>query len=352
MHFHSSSRRKEMKKKDLLITAFAFCFIVFFSFSFVSGAKAETINLTYSNFFPPTHGHAIAGANMIKEIEKRTNGRVKISYFPGGTLTKPAVCYDGVVKGISDIGQSCFAYTRGKFPVMEAVDLPFGYKSGRVATKVAYEFYKRMRPEELKDVKVLVIHAHGPGILAAKKDVHSLADLKGMKIRTTGLAAKLAEYLGAVPVAMPQNQAYEALQKGVVEGTFCPIEVLKGWKQGEVVDYVIETGSLGYTTAMYVVMNKQKYESLPPDIQKVFDEVGEEWVGVHGEVWNKIDSEGYKFVVELGKKIHGLSAAEEKKWVQSINPIILEYQKRIEEKGLPGRKAVSLLRELVAEYNK
>lgn len=341
-----------MKNKGLLVTLFFFCFALSLSFTFASAGKAETINLTYSNFFPPTHGHAIAGANMIKEIEKRTNGRVKISYFPGGTLTKPAVCYDGVVKGISDIGQSCFAYTRGKFPVMEAVDLPFGYKSGKVATRVAYEFYKKMMPEELNDVKVLVVHAHGPGILAAKKDVHTLEDLQGMKIRTTGLAAKLAKYLGAAPVAMPQNQAYEALQKGVVEGTFCPIETLKGWKQGEVIDYVIESEALGYTTAMFVVMNKDKYNSLPPDIQKVFDEVGEEWVDVHGEVWNTADKAGYEFVVDLGKEIHGLSPSEEERWIQSINPIIVEYQTRMEEKGLPGRKAVSVLRELVAEYNK
>ncbi|MBW2005903.1 MAG: TRAP transporter substrate-binding protein [Deltaproteobacteria bacterium] len=341
-----------MKKRGLLTTLFVVCFLFSLTFVLVPSAEAKTINLTYSNFFPPTHGHAIQGANMIKEIEKRTNGRVKISYFPGGTLTKPRVCYDGVVKGISDIGMSCFAYTRGKFPVMEAVDLPFGYKNGKVATRVAYEFYKKMNPKELQDVKVLVIHAHGPGILAAKKDVNSLNDIKGMKIRCTGLAAKLAKYLGAAPVAMPQNQAYEALQKGVVEGTFCPIETLKGWKQGEVIDHVIETKALGYTTAMFVVMNKKKYESLPPDIKKVFDEVGEEWVDVHGDVWDYADRAGLKFVIELGKNIHGLSPAQEKKWMQSINPIILEYQTKMEEKGLHGKKAVKILKDLVAKYNK
>ncbi|MBW1715504.1 MAG: TRAP transporter substrate-binding protein [Deltaproteobacteria bacterium] len=339
-----------MKKKGLLSLLFVLCFFVSLTIVSVPAIEAKTINLTYSNFFPPTHGHAIQGANMIKEIEKRTNGRVKISYFPGGTLTKPRVCYDGVVKGISDIGMSCFAYTRGKFPVMEAVDLPFGYKSGKVATRVAWAYYKRMRPKELRDVKVLVIHAHGPGILAARKDVNSLDDIKGMKIRCTGLSSKIAKYLGAAPVAMPQNQAYEALQKGVVEGTFCPIEVLKGWKQGEVIDYVIETKALGYTTAMFVVMNKKKYESLPPDIQRVFDEVGEEWVNVHGDVWDSADRAGLKFVIELGKKIHGLSPAQEKLWLQSISPIIIEYQAKMKKKGLPAKKAVKVLRELIAKY--
>jgi len=337
-----------MKKNGLLTLLFVSCFLVSLTIVSVPGIEAKTINLTYSNFFPPTHGHGIQGANMAKEIEKRTNGRVKISYFPGGTLTKPRVCYDGVVKGISDLGMSCFAYTRGKFPVMEAVDLPFGYKSGKVATKVAWEYYKRMRPKELRDVKVLVIHAHGPGILAARKDVNSLDDIKGMKIRCTGLSSKLAKYLGAAPVAIPQPGAYEALQKGVVEGTFCPIEVLKGWKQGEVIDYVIETKALGYSTAMFVVMNKKKYESLPPDIQRVFDEVGEEWVDVHGDVWDSADRAGLKFVIELGKKIHGLSPAQEKLWLQSISPIIIEYQAKMEKKGLPAKKAVKVLRELIA----
>lgn len=340
-----------MNKKGLIFSFMVFGLALQLVFAFPSLAQ-DTIKLTYSVFFPPTHGHAKAAVAMAKEIEKRTNGRVKITVYAGGALTKPRVTYDGVIKGISDLGMSVFAYTRGRFPIMEAIDLPFGYPNGRVATKVAWEFYKRMKPKELDDVKVLVIHAHGPGILAAKKDVNSLADLKGMKIRCTGLSAKIAKALGAVPVAMPQNQAYEALQKGVVEGTFCPIEVLKGWKQGEVIEYVIETAATGYTTAMFVVMNKQKYEALPPDIQKVFEEVGAEWVDVHGKVWDDADVAGRKFVEQLGRKIHKLPPDEEKKWVAAVQPIIDDYIKKMEKKGLPGEKAVNLIRELLARYSK
>jgi TRAP-type C4-dicarboxylate transport system substrate-binding protein len=341
-----------MKKERLLSVVCVFCLCLSLISVFVPSVWAETINLTFSVFFPPTHPHAIASMDMAKEIEKRTNGKVKITVFPGGTLTKAPVCYDGVVTGISDMGHSVFAYTRGRFPIMEAVDLPLGYPNGKVATRTAYEFYKVMNPEALKDVKVLTIHAHGPGILAAKRDVNSLNDIKGMKIRCTGLSSKLAEYLGAAPVAMAQNDAYEALQKGVVEGTLCPIETLKGWKQGEVIDYVIESKALGYTTAMFVVMNKDKYASLPPDIQKVFDEVGEEWVEVHGKIWDDADADGRKFVIELGKKIHGLSPAEEEKWIQAVQPAIAEYQTETEQKGLPGKEAVKVLEELITKYSK
>jgi len=348
----NSYRRETMKKRGFLALLFLFCFLISLTIVTVPSVKAQAINLTFSTLFPYNHVHAIANADMAKEVEKRTNGRVRITLFPAGTLTKASVCYDGVAKGISDIGMSLFAYTKGRFPIMEAVDLPLGYPNGRVATRAAYEFYRKMNPKELRDVKVLVIHAHGPGILAAKKDVNSLADIKGMKIRCTGLNKKLARYLGAAAVSMPQGAAYEALRKGVVEGTFCPIEVLKEWNQAEVIDYVIQTKSLGYTTAFFVVMNKHKYESLPPDIKRVFNEVGREWVDVHGEIWDRADREGLQLVKQLGKKIHALSVTQEKKWIQSINPIIIDYQAKMGAKDLPGRKAVKVLRGLVAKYSK
>ena len=315
-----------------------------------SAANAK-VTLTYSVFFPPTHPHAVASVAMAEEIEKRTNGEVKITVFPGGTLTKPQTCYDGVVKGISDLCLSAFAYTRGRFPVMEAVDLPLGYPNGLAASKVAWEFFQQLNPDELKDVKVLAIHAHGPGVLAAKKDVNSFADIAGMKIRCTGLSAKIAENLGAAPVAMAQNEAYEALQKGVVEGTLVPIETLKGWKQGEVIDYVIESKALSYTTTMFVVMNKKKYDALSPEIKKVFDEVGAEWVNVHGKVWDDADRDGRQFVTDLGKKIHALTADEEAAWVKAVAPIMADYIAAMEGKKLPGQDAVTLLQELIRKYS-
>ena len=90
--------------------------------------------------------------------------KLKLQSIQAGTLRKANQTYSGVVDGICDIGMSCFAYTRGRFPVMEALDLPLGYPNGKVATRVANEFYELEKPEELKDVKVLYLHAHGPGL--------------------------------------------------------------------------------------------------------------------------------------------------------------------------------------------
>ena len=340
-------------KKNLFV---AMLIVSFLTASFICAdvvyAQSKTVNLNYSIFFPPTHGQCKAGVSWAKEVEKRTNGRVKITVFPAGTLTKANQCYDGVVKGISDLGMSCFAYTRGRFPVMEAVDLPHGYPNGRVATHVATEFYKRMKPEELKDVKVLYIHAHGPGLLHTKKPVRKLEDLKGLKIRSTGLSAKVSAALGAVPVAMPQSATYEALQKGVVEGTFTPIETLKGWKQAEVIKYTTDCSGVGYTTAMFVVMNLKKWNSLPGDIQKTIEEISKEWVDVHGKIWDKGDVEGRDFALSLGNEIIPLSEKESSRWVNAVKPLVDNYIKAAGEKNLPGDKAVAEVKKLITKYSK
>ncbi|HRW80357.1 MAG TPA: TRAP transporter substrate-binding protein [Desulfomonilia bacterium] len=315
----------------------------------VEQAKAEPIKLTYSIFFPPTHPQCKAAEDWAKEVETRSNGAVKIDTFPGGTLTSANDCYDGVVKGISDLGLSCFAYTRGRFPVMEAVDLPLGYPTGMAATKTANDFYQQMKPAELDDVHLLYIHAHGPGLLHTKKEITSLKDLKGMKIRSTGLSSKVVEALGGVPVAMPQPGTYEALQKGVVDGTFAPMETMEGWKQGEVVRATTDCRTIGYTTAMFVVMNKAKWEQLTPEIQKVFTDVSSEWIAVHGKAWDDADASARTYVEGLGNKFIELSADETKKWEKAVEPVMKGYEEEVKAKNIDGAKAITILKELIAK---
>ncbi len=333
-----------MKKNALLSILLIF---LTFQLTTFTEAQGKTYNLNYSIFFPASHGQCQDGMNWAKEIEKRTNGQVKITVFPGGTLTSADQCYDGVAKGISDLGMSCFAYTRGRFPVMEALDLPLGYPDGVVATKVANTFYQKIKPKELDDVKVLYIHAHGPGLLHTQKPVASLEDLKKMKIRSTGLSAKVVEALGGVAVAMPQGSTYESLQKGVVEGTFGPMEVLKGWRQAEVIKHTTDCAAVGYTTSMFVVMNLNKWNELPKEIQQVMTDVSNEWIGIHGKTWNEADSNGRKYTLERGNNIIDLSKEENMKWKTAVKPIIDEYIQNMEKQGLPGKQYVSELMTLI-----
>jgi TRAP-type transport system periplasmic protein len=310
---------------------------------------AEVIKLSYSVFFPPTHVQCLAATNWANEIQKRTGGRVQITIYPAGSLTKADQCYEGVLKGISDLGMSCFAYTRGRFPLMEGLDLPLGYPNGATATRIANTMVQKYQPAELADVKLLYVHAHGPGILASKKSVKSLADMKGLKVRATGLSAKIVEALGGTPVAMSQPETYEALSKGVVDATLCPIETLKGWKQGEAIEYVVDSSAIGYTTAMFVVMNKDKWAALPPEVQKVFTDVSQEWIAKHGEAWDQADQAGREFVTGLKRQFIPLPEAEQQQWKAAVKPILDNYAAQSKAKNLPGD---ALLADIQAEVAK
>lgn len=310
--------------------------------------QEKTVKLTYSIFFPPTHIQCQTAQAWADEIKTRSDGSIDITLYPAGTLTKAPQCYEGVVNGTSDIGMSCFAYTRGRFPLMEGVDLPLGYPSGLAATRCATAMAQQFKPKELDDVHLLYIHAHGPGILASKKPVNTLADMKGLRVRATGLSAKIVQNLGATPVAMSQPETYEALQKGVVDATLCPVETLKGWKQGEVIESVTDTSVIGYTTSMFVVMNKASWAKLSADQQKIVTDVSAEWIDKHGLAWDKADEEGRAFIAELGRTTIALPEAEQQQWKDSVKPILEEYVAKTKEKGLPGNELLDALQKQIA----
>ncbi|NWF53580.1 MAG: TRAP transporter substrate-binding protein DctP, partial [Syntrophaceae bacterium] len=209
--------------------------------------QAKPVEFSYSIFFPATHKHTILAGEWAKEIEKRTGGKVKITLFPGGTLTPAPTCYDGVAKGLSDIGMSVLAYTKGKFPLTEVIDLPLGYTSGIEATALVNRYYAKFKPKEFDEVKILYLHAHGPGILHTKKAVNKLEELKGLRVRCTGTVTEIVKALGGVPLSMPMGETYDALNRGMVEGSMAPIESLEGWKWGEVVKFTTESYGAAYS---------------------------------------------------------------------------------------------------------
>lgn len=328
---------KHWKLASLFLCLSVIGFSFFISCAF---AQVKPIELNYSNFFPASHRHSIITVEWGKEIEKRTNGRVKITVFTGGTLTPADKCFDGVVKGISDIGLSCHAYTRGKFPLFEVVDLPLGSKSGYVSTKLINEFYNQFKPKEFDEVKTMYLHGHGPAIFHTKKAVYKLEDLKGMKIRCTGLATKIVTALGGTPVAMPMPETYDSLARGVVDGTLNPQEALEGFKFGEVVKFTTESYGSANSTGFYVVMNKDKWNALPPDVQKIIEKVNEEWMEKTGRLWDEIDTAGRDFTLKLGNQIIPLPKEENEKFAKAVRPILDEYVKSMKEKGLPGEEAL------------
>jgi len=300
-------------------------------------AQAE-VKLTYSNFFPPTNHQSKLAEAWCNEVTKRTNGKVVVEYYPGGTLTKAKQCYDGVVEGMSDVGLSCLAYSRGRFPVMAAVDLPLGYKNAAQATNTANAVYEQFKPEELSDVEVMYFNGHGPGLLfTVKKPVTSLAEIQGEKIRATGNSAKLVKALGGTPVAKPMPENYQLLQKGVVDGSMHPIESNKSFKLGEVCKFGTDSFDVAYTTVFFIVMNKDKWASIDPESQQIIRDLNKEWATKHAAAWDEADANGRKFFVDQGGEILELSAEESAAWVKAAQPVLDGYVAETNKKGLDGK---------------
>jgi TRAP-type C4-dicarboxylate transport system substrate-binding protein len=213
-------------------------------------------------------------------------------------------------------------------------------------------YYKKFKPKELDNVKVLYLHAHGPGMLfTAKKPVARMEDMKGLKVRSTGLSAKIVQSLGGAPVGMPMTEAYDSLSKGVAEGIMAPYEAMKGWKLAEVLTYSIENFSSSYSTGMFIVMNKAKWNALPNDIKKTMDAISEEWIEKQGKVWDDIDKEGKDLMVSMKKKITPLSKEEDARWARQIQPILDEYVKMTKTKNLPGDQALKFCQDFLKKQH-
>jgi TRAP-type C4-dicarboxylate transport system substrate-binding protein len=327
-------------RKIIFTAFFIFCLSAFFTIN----AFAKT-TLTYSNFFPPTHVMSKLAESWIAEVEKRTDGEVTFQYFPGSTLAKGPQNYDAVVSGIADMGMTVLAYTRGRFPVATAIDLPLGYKSGVQATKIANMVLETFKPEEFNDTQIMYLHAHGPGFLhTTQKKVSTLEDIKGLKIRTTGASGKIIDALGGSPVGKSMGECYQLLQKDVVDGSLHPVESNYGWKLGEVIKYITQNYSTAYTTAFAVYMNKSKWNSLSHQNQLIIKQINKEWPIKHGHAWDDADKQGIKFVKEKGGEFIQLTNKESAKWAELMAPVIDAYIQDVSAKGIDGKAVVDFIK--------
>jgi TRAP-type transport system periplasmic protein len=327
--------------KKVLSLCLCACFL-FALVSIIGGpvsAEEKVITLKFTCQFPSMHKVALLKAEWCKEVEKRTKGRVKVDFYPGAILTPPAQTYDSIMKGIADVGESFASYTKGRFPLMEVIDLPLGYKSGSQSTKLTNDFYKKFKPKEFDNVQVMFFHTAGPQDICTKKPVNKMEDLKGMKIRATGTSAQIIMSLGAAPVGMSMGEAYDAIARGVANGVVCPVEATKGWKLADVVSSCTIHNSR-HTNVAYVVMNKKKWNALPKDVQQIIEKINEEYVEKQGKLWDELDKEALDFFAQKGGKMITVSKEEDGKFKKALQPMLDEYVKAMSAKGLPGAEAL------------
>lgn len=313
---------------------------------------AQNIQLTYANFPPATTFPCVQMERWAEEVRKRTDGKVNVKTFPGGTLLGAKNMYDGVVKGLADIGCLATAYQPGRWKLFEAMDLPFMFESGEVASATMWELFTKFKPKSFDDVKVLTMFTCAPAHIMSEKPVRKLSDMQGVKLRAAGTGVDILKLLGASPEGMPMSAVPEALQKGVIDGLVSSLEVMKDLKFAEYCKFVTY-GDL-WVVPFAVVMNKAKWESLPVDVKKVFDDLSMEqamWTGVYVDKhaneaveWSKQEPQKVEFIT-LSKE--ELDSAKLK-----VGPLVDEYLKKTQEAGLPGKEFLAELLSVKEKFSK
>lgn len=320
-----------MKIKIAIVSLMGFIMALFATPAF----SAKVIQLKFANYFPPPSEQSKICQEFISELEKRTDGRIKVLYFPGGSLLKATQMYEGVVTGIADIGLAHVEYTPGRMPVTEACDLPLGYPSGWVSNEVVNDFYQKFKPKEWDHVKVLWMHASGPNVIISKKPVRNLEDLKGLIIRGPGRVGDTVKALGGTPAPTPIMETYDAIAKGVIDGTDTPYETMKTFRFAEVAKYVTVSWQVGNVYTFYVVMNKNAYKKLPPDLKEIFDELCGEFKEKFALMWNSVDFAGRAFAEKKGVHFIDLSSEQVARWQAATEPVINNYEKHMVSSGYP-----------------
>lgn len=327
------------------------CFFLLTIIAFISVSTSHAqMKLRLSVLWPPQHPHTKLFEEWGKEVEKATNGRVTVTVFASSTLSPPMQVYDNTVKGVVDVGTALLAYAPGRLPLSEVLQLPLGYRDGYQGSKLANAYYKKFRPKEFDDVKVMFLHGAAPGLIFTRKPIKSTEEVKGLRIRANAENAPIVKALGAAPVTMPVTEAYDALSRGVVDGTLFPIEALQGFRIAEVVSTALENYAISYLTSMFVIMNKEKWNKLSPEDQKAIEKINDEFNERIGRQWVELDKKAKEFAISKGVKFVQVPKQEEEETAKKMKPILDDYVKMTKAKGLPGDEALKFCQEFLKTF--
>jgi TRAP-type transport system periplasmic protein len=320
---------------------------------------ARQFTLQFATFWPAgdfqvAEGHHAWAEEISSRVAAETPHQVDFEWHYAQALLSMPELFEGTAQGVADLASTCPAYTPGLFPVTEAFELP-GYNNDNalVSSVTMHEAWKQseMLQEEYSAVKIMHFWATGPGAFISKSPIRSADDLAGMNIRAVGGTIPWVAALGANPVSFGMGASYENLETGVVDGLLAPTDVLKGFRLAEVTSYITVTPPT-YNIIFMKVMNWDTWNSLPPSVQQIFDEVNEKYVIEYGKLRTDHTIIGRDYAVsEFGHEVIELDPAEYRQWVDLISPIMEEWVQKADSLGLPGQDITDMVRELDAVYS-
>ncbi|MEJ7929533.1 TRAP transporter substrate-binding protein [Ramlibacter sp. AN1015] len=326
----------------------------------LSGLAQQAVTLKFHTFMAPQSNVWLTMHKpWMDKVEKDSGGRIKFEGYPamqlGGT---PVQLYDQAKDGVVDIVWTLPGNTAGRFPRIEVFELPFIMNNAEATSKAYWDYVQTMAPDEFKDTQVLALHVHGPGMFHTRdKLIRSANDLRGMKVRgPTRQITKMLGYLGAVPVGMPLPQIPDALSKGTIDGCVIPWEVVPSVKVHELTKYHSEFDPAGgalYTTTFVMAMNKNKYESLSPELKKVIDaNSGQATSAWLGKVQQGNDPVGRKAAEDRKNTIYTIPAADAQEFRRKARLVEVEWAADMDKRGYDGKKLLETARALIDKHGK
>ena len=323
---------------------------------------AQEVTLKVAYFLPASSfANTLFITPWCERIAKESNNKMKCQMYPsmqlGGT---PPQLFDQAKDGVADITWTVLGYTPGRFVKTEVFEIPFiapsGPNAGEITSKAVWEYVDKYAGDEFKDVKLIAVHAHGPGVFHTKQAVTGLETLRGMKIRGgTRIVNNMLVKLGATPVGMPVPAVTEALSKGVIDGATTTWEVSPSLKVTELVkNHTSFAGDKGlYNMAFAFSMNKATYDKLPPDLKKVIDNnSGLEAAAMFGRAMDEGDKAGRDIAAKAGNNLVTLDAAETQRWLRTASSVESDWVTEVAKKGIDGKKLASEARALIDKYNR
>jgi TRAP-type C4-dicarboxylate transport system substrate-binding protein len=297
--------------------------------------------LRLSTFVPPVHViYREILTPWSQDVAKATNGEVKVTLYPSMQLGgKPPELFRQAVDGVSDLVFTLPGYTSPAFPRTQMIELPGLKPDGLAATNMMWDLLDPYLLPEYEGTKVIALWgAEDAGLIGRSKPIKSLDDLKGMRMRAPSAAqAKQLEALGAVPIAMPITEVYQGLERGVLDGAMQPFSTIVDYRLGEVARAYTITGPAFGRSAFLVAMNRKKYDGLSPGARAAIDKLSGRSLSVKStEVYIKRSAEGVESVRGKGEVIQ-LSPAEQQRIGAALKPIIADWIKESEAKGIPAR---------------
>lgn len=314
---------------------------------------AQVIELKLAHHIPPTSSAGMFLGKWAEKVEETTNGGLKITVYPSQTLVKGPDFYTSTVDGISDITFGVNVMDASRFPLNSIMGLPvMGWPSPTVASRIwkeLFDDFPEMRAE-FKEVKLLFQSAGIPRQLhLTKKEARVPEDIKGMKIIATGSSAKAMAALGASPVIILPPDYYVSLERGVVEGVCVDYTVASDHGVIPLLPYHTDL-NLAYL-GQELIMNLDTWNSLPPDIQKIIDDL-EPWaVEQFLEATDAANNKSREACLELNQTIITPTPENLKLWYAGAKPVQRKWIADNKAKGLPAQEIYDETQRLIKEYS-